>query len=77
MNSVPSMTFILALIFRLERMKIKEIGSQVKAIGTIVSLGGALLMILYKVPILQAAKSSAHTMHPENVNDPSGSHWLV
>ncbi|KAK2453399.1 WAT1-related protein [Trifolium repens] len=79
MNSVPSITFVLAIIFRLERMKIKEIGCQAKVIGTVVSLGGAFLMALYKGPILQIAGSSAATQvhQPENVNDPSGSHWLL
>ncbi|CAJ2674444.1 unnamed protein product [Trifolium pratense] len=79
MNSVPSITFVLAIIFRLERMKIKEIGCQAKVIGTVVSLGGAFLMALYKGPVLQIHGSSAATqMHqPENVNDPSGSHWLL
>jgi len=60
-------------------MKIKEIGCQAKVIGTVVSLGGAFLMALYKGPVLQIAGSSAATqMHqPENVNDPTGSHWLL
>ncbi|KAL5071078.1 hypothetical protein RYX36_021965 [Vicia faba] len=64
---------------RLERMKLREIGCQAKVIGTVVSLGGAFLMALYKGPVLQITGSSAATqMHqPENVNDPTGSHWLL
>ncbi|KAI5394405.1 WAT1-related protein At4g08290 [Lathyrus oleraceus] len=79
MNSVPSITFVLAILFRLERMKLREIGCQAKVIGTVVSLGGAFLMALYKGPVLQIAGSSAATQmhHPENVNDPTGSHWLL
>ncbi|KEH16771.1 WAT1-related protein At4g08290 [Medicago truncatula] len=76
MNSVPSITFLLALIFQLEGMKIKEIACQGKVIGTMVSLGGALLMVLYKGPVL--GSSAATQMHqPENVNDPTGAHWLL
>ncbi|XP_058724506.1 WAT1-related protein At4g08290-like [Vicia villosa] len=79
MNSVPSITFVLAILFRLERMKLREIGCQAKVIGTVVSLGGAFLMALYKGPVLHIAGSSTvKQMHqPENVNDPTGSHWLL
>ncbi|ESW13056.1 hypothetical protein PHAVU_008G164100 [Phaseolus vulgaris] len=78
MNSVPSITFVLAIIFRLERMNIKEVGCLAKMSGTMVTLGGAFLMALYKGPILRIAGSSAtHVDQPENVNDPSGHHWLL
>ncbi|KAK7373139.1 hypothetical protein VNO80_06537 [Phaseolus coccineus] len=78
MNSVPSITFVLAIIFRLERMKIKEVGCLAKMSGTVVTLGGAFLMALYKGPILRIAGSSpTHVAQPENVNDPSGTHWLL
>lgn len=78
MNSVPSITFVLAIIFRLERMKMKEIGCLAKVIGTMVTLGGAFLMALYKGPIVNFAGSSgSHAGQPENVNDPSGNHWLI
>ncbi|KAG4954283.1 hypothetical protein JHK87_039877 [Glycine soja] len=50
MNAVPSVTFVLAVILRLERLKLKELHSQAKLIGTLVSFGGALLMTLYKGP---------------------------
>ncbi|KAK7301343.1 hypothetical protein RJT34_12206 [Clitoria ternatea] len=78
MNSVPSITFVLAIIFRLERMKIKEIGCLAKVIGTVVSLGGAFLMTLYKGPVVNVTGSSSatHVGQPENVNDPTGSQWL-
>ncbi|XP_027368353.1 WAT1-related protein At4g08290-like [Abrus precatorius] len=78
MNSVPSITFVLAIIFRLERMNIKELGCLAKVVGTVVSLGGAFLMTLYKGPVVNVAGSSAsHASQPENVNDPTGSHWLI
>lgn len=63
---------------RLERMNFKELGCIAKVIGTAVSLGGAFLMALYKGPVVNIAGSSAsHVGQPENVNDPSGSHWLI
>ncbi|KAL2317790.1 hypothetical protein Fmac_031666 [Flemingia macrophylla] len=77
MNSVPSITFVLAIIFRLERMKIKEVGCLAKVMGTAVTLGGAFLMALYKGPIVEFSGSGSHVGQPENVNDPSGNHWLI
>jgi len=59
-------------------MNIKEVGCLAKMSGTMVTLGGAFLMALYKGPILRIAGSSAtHVDQPENVNDPSGHHWLL
>lgn len=59
-------------------MNLKELGCLAKVIGTAVSLGGAFLMALYKGPVVNIAGSSAsHVGQPENVNDPSGSHWLI
>ncbi|MED6205178.1 hypothetical protein PIB30_015516 [Stylosanthes scabra] len=78
MNSVPSITFVLAIIFRLERMKIRNIGCQAKVIGTAVSLGGAILMAMYKGPILNIVKSSTtHVAHTGNNANTTSDHWLM
>ncbi|XP_019459541.1 PREDICTED: WAT1-related protein At4g08290-like [Lupinus angustifolius] len=78
MNSVPSITFVLAIIFRMESMRIKQLGCQAKVIGTVVSLGGALLMAMYKGPLVNIMKSSTnHVGQPGNVNDPGADHWVM
>lgn len=50
------------LKFRLECLKFKEIRSQAKVIGTLVTFGGALLMAFYKGPgyTLFHSRSTAH-----------------
>ncbi|CAA7051459.1 unnamed protein product [Microthlaspi erraticum] len=48
MNVLPSVTFVIAWILRMEKVKIVEVRSQAKVIGTLVALGGALVMTLYK-----------------------------
>lgn len=63
MNAVPSITFIIAVIFRLERVKMKEVRSQAKMIGTLVTFGGALLMTLYKGPVLNLPWSKDTSPH--------------
>ncbi|XP_021645384.2 WAT1-related protein At4g08290-like [Hevea brasiliensis] len=76
MNAVPSVTFVIALILRLERIRIKEIRSQAKVIGTLVTFGGALLMTLYKGPLIHLIWSSKATHH-ENSAHSSDKHWLA
>ncbi|XP_027358332.1 WAT1-related protein At4g08290-like [Abrus precatorius] len=76
MNSAPSITFVMAVILRLEHMKIKELACQAKVLGTIVTLGGTLLMALYKGHAV-VGSSTNHVVQPENVNNPTSSHWIV
>ncbi|XP_045808858.1 WAT1-related protein At2g37460-like isoform X2 [Trifolium pratense] len=51
-NILPAITFILASILRLEKIKIKSIRSQAKILGTIATVAGAMVMTLVKGPIL-------------------------
>ncbi|KAK1583198.1 hypothetical protein Q3G72_021758 [Acer saccharum] len=78
MNAVPSVTFVIALIFRLERLNIKKIHSQAKVIGTLVTFGGALLMTMYKGPVINLIGSS-RSSHHESSSDSSDNHehWVV
>lgn len=71
MNAVPSITFVLAVIFRLERLKCKEIRSQAKVIGTLVTFGGALLMAIYKGPgfnIFHSGTQNQNATHESSHN---------
>ncbi|KAK4579080.1 hypothetical protein RGQ29_028951, partial [Quercus rubra] len=49
-NVVPVFTFAMAWILRLEKVDIRKRGSQAKVLGTIVTIGGAMLMTLVKGP---------------------------
>jgi len=62
---------------RLEHMKMKEVACQAKLIGTIVTFGGTLLMALYKGPVLSMMRSSTSHSQPQNVNNPTGNHWIL
>ncbi|KAG5019046.1 hypothetical protein JHK82_014980 [Glycine max] len=78
MNSAPSVTFVMAVILRMEHMKIKEVACQAKVIGTVVTFGGTLLMALYKGPVLSFMRSStSHASQPENVVTQTGNHWVI
>ncbi|KAA3457678.1 WAT1-related protein [Gossypium australe] len=60
-NLGPAFTFILAVLFRLEKVALRSSSSQAKIMGTITSVSGALLVVLYKGPkvILQSPLESS------------------
>ncbi|KAG2376550.1 WAT1-related protein [Vigna angularis] len=45
---IPAFTFIIAVVFRMEKLDLKLRSSQAKTIGTVVSIAGALTVTLYK-----------------------------
>ncbi|XP_043697369.1 WAT1-related protein At1g68170-like, partial [Telopea speciosissima] len=47
-NLVPAITYLLAVILRMERLGIKTIAGKAKLVGTAIGIGGAMVMTLYK-----------------------------
>ncbi|KAM7478925.1 hypothetical protein LguiA_027138 [Lonicera macranthoides] len=47
-NLVPIMTFVMAVSFGLETLGLRTMQGKAKVLGTLVSIGGALLLALYK-----------------------------
>ncbi|KAG5525030.1 hypothetical protein RHGRI_031649 [Rhododendron griersonianum] len=76
MNAVPAVTFVLALILRLEQLKIKEERSQATVLGTLLTFAGALIMTIYKGPIINFIWSQKAS-HLVQSNDRSDKHWLT
>lgn len=71
-NMLPAMTFIMAVIFRMEKIDVKKVIYQAKIVGTIVTVGGAMLMTLYKGPIVELVWSKH--VHPRKsyITDTTG-----
>ncbi|KMT15247.1 hypothetical protein BVRB_3g063560 [Beta vulgaris subsp. vulgaris] len=61
-NMLPAMTFVMAVICRMEKVDIKKLRCQAKVVGTIVTVAGAMLMTLYKGRVVNMFWS-AH-IHP-------------
>ncbi|KAD5317850.1 hypothetical protein E3N88_17796 [Mikania micrantha] len=59
-NLLPALTFVLAVMFKQESAKLKTMGGQAKLIGTVVGVGGAMLLSMYHGPILPIGGSSVH-----------------
>ncbi|CAL9170660.1 unnamed protein product [Musa hybrid cultivar] len=68
-NMLPAMTFVLAVICRMEKVHLKKVRCQAKVVGTLVTVAGAMLLTLYKGPIMDMAWTK-HA-HPPHSNAPT------
>ncbi|PIA40427.1 hypothetical protein AQUCO_02500254v1 [Aquilegia coerulea] len=74
-NLVPAFTFILAIIFRMEKLDLRTRSSQAKTLGTIVSITGAIIVTLYKgQPIIVA---QLHSLIHQPVLLSPKSTWVI
>nr|GMD46730.1 WAT1-related protein At5g40240-like [Ipomoea batatas] len=58
-NLMPGFTFVLAMIFRMERFEVKRRTWQAKSVGTVLSIIGASIMTLYQGPTILGSSSSS------------------
>lgn len=72
-NVLPALTFIMAIIFRMERVNLRQKHGLAKVIGTTITLSGAMLMTLYKGPIVNILGGSELE---KSGDTPSGQHWV-
>ncbi|XP_004249118.1 WAT1-related protein At5g07050 [Solanum lycopersicum] len=77
-NMLPAMTFVMAVLCRMEKVHIKKLRCQAKVIGTIVTVAGAMLMTLYKGHVINLVWSN--NIHTNNnvsqSNETSDKDWL-
>ncbi|XVF80350.1 hypothetical protein PTKIN_Ptkin15bG0062900 [Pterospermum kingtungense] len=66
LNMVPAITFVLALPFGLEKVNIKNNAGRAKVLGTLVCIGGGMVLTLYKGEKLVRSNSRAATTHITN-----------
>ncbi|KAH7679465.1 WAT1-related protein [Dioscorea alata] len=82
-NVLPAMTFIIAVILRMEKININSKHSQAKIIGTLVTVLGALVMILYKGNIIDFPWTRGQHGHNTTTTSDgraitqNSSHWLA
>ncbi|ONK67262.1 uncharacterized protein A4U43_C06F18310 [Asparagus officinalis] len=75
-NTIPAITFVMAVIFRMEKVNLKHRRSQAKVIGTVVSVLGALLMIFYDGPVVEFFWSKGRTHHSTSGANNGGGNWV-
>ncbi|KAL5059869.1 hypothetical protein RYX36_031473 [Vicia faba] len=70
-NVLPAITFVMACIFKLEKIKMKSVHSQAKVVGTLATVAGAMVMTLLRGPILNifgTHGNSAQIQHNSGAN---------
>ncbi|KAA8536713.1 hypothetical protein F0562_029191 [Nyssa sinensis] len=65
-NLLPAVTFLLAVPFGLENVGIKSKAGQSKVLGTILCVGGAMLLSFYHGHSINIGESSIHWKYAEN-----------
>ncbi|KAM7508133.1 hypothetical protein LguiA_018586 [Lonicera macranthoides] len=77
-NLTPACTFVFAILLRMEKLDFRRISSQAKIIGTIVSISGALVVVLYKGPTIINTVSPAISLNsPFDPLSSSQSNWVI
>ncbi|GKA62083.1 EamA domain, WAT1-related protein [Tanacetum coccineum] len=61
-NLGPANTFLLAVIFRMEKIELKSSSSQAKLLGTIIAITGAMVFTFYQGPKLFQITDSSNTL---------------
>ncbi|PKI60999.1 hypothetical protein CRG98_018629 [Punica granatum] len=62
-NVLPAITFIMACILRLEKVKLRSIRTQAKVVGTLATVAGAMIMTLMKGPIIELIWTRGRTKY--------------
>ncbi|GLT61897.1 hypothetical protein SLA2020_345710 [Shorea laevis] len=66
-NVLPATTFVIAALCRLEDVRIKTAAGKAKVIGTIVCVGGSMLVSFYHGHTIDITESSIHWIYAEHM----------
>ncbi|PIN26617.1 hypothetical protein CDL12_00625 [Handroanthus impetiginosus] len=72
-NTIPALTFLIAVAFRIESFSIREFPGIVKFVGSVVSLSGAMVFAFVKGPQLNFMNWNVNALQKTNAN---GTHDL-
>ncbi|XP_059656021.1 WAT1-related protein At3g28050-like [Cornus florida] len=75
-NLTPAYTFILGGVTRMEKINLKMKSSQMKSVGTIVSIIGAFVVTFYKGPAIIFAPSHSTSLNDQLLQSPR-SNWVI
>ncbi|KAM2367330.1 hypothetical protein EV1_044575 [Malus domestica] len=73
-NLTPAFTFILAVFFRMESLALRSYSTQAKIMGTLVSISGALVVVLYKGPTILSTPSDPN---PSPMLGTPPTNWVI
>ncbi|XP_062184019.1 WAT1-related protein At1g09380-like [Phragmites australis] len=67
-NTLPALTFVMAAVLRMETVRPATPAGQAKVVGTVVCVGGSMIMPFYKGPLLRVWGSPIHWRFAENTS---------
>ncbi|XP_059629668.1 WAT1-related protein At1g43650-like [Cornus florida] len=73
-NTVPAITFILAVFLRMEIVSVRQCHGRAKVLGTMMVLSGAIVLILYKGPPLYSGTQKGAPI--ASINHISRADWI-
>ncbi|XP_071686497.1 WAT1-related protein At5g07050-like [Rutidosis leptorrhynchoides] len=80
-NMLPAMTFVMAVLCRMEKLNLRTVRSQAKVVGTIFTVAGAMLMTLYKGNVVELFWTKhVHPHYAETTSatsDSSDKEWVT
>ncbi|XP_062106802.1 WAT1-related protein At5g40230-like [Humulus lupulus] len=76
-NLSPAFTFVLAVIFRMETLDFRRSSTVAKTLGTLLSISGALIAVLYKGPKMLSSASPESPFSPEYPLRTSQPNWAL
>lgn len=76
-NLTPAITFVLAVILRMEKLDVGSSISQIKVMGTVLSISGALLVTLYKGSPIGKFRTQPSPSQPLPFLLAESSNWVI
>ncbi|XP_057769395.1 WAT1-related protein At3g28050-like [Salvia miltiorrhiza] len=79
-NLAPAFTFVLAVIFRMEKLSLSSSTTRAKLAGTVISISGAFVVTFYKGPSINPSFSFSSSSSPPSMNqllDSTRSDWII
>jgi drug/metabolite transporter (DMT)-like permease len=71
-NTLPALTFVMAAALKMETVRPGTPAGQAKLVGTVVCVGGSMIMPFYKGPILKVWASPIHWRFAEHTAAAAG-----
>ncbi|KAL2892793.1 Protein WALLS ARE THIN 1 [Bienertia sinuspersici] len=78
-NSVPALTFLMAAIFRIEKVRLDRKDGIAKVLGTACCVAGATIITLYQGPVIYSPspKVQETTLMLPSLGDANGKNWTL
>ncbi|KAM0827510.1 hypothetical protein ACQ4PT_068137 [Festuca glaucescens] len=79
-NTLPAITFVMAAVLKMETVRLATPSGQAKVFGTVVCVGGSMIMPFYKGPLLKVWASPMHWRYAEHTTDaaaPASGHAAI